>query len=97
MVKRPIMAVILSFVLILNLCLVISVPAMADEDPEQPVVIAYLSGAPTPGGQLVSGQGWDVEDAIDLYINGEYVDTAIAQGNAEGNASPAFDTTNWES
>ena len=48
-----------------------------------------------PGEQGVSGQGWNPGDEIDLYINGEWVAQATAQGNAEGNASPMFDPTEW--
>ena len=96
--KRKVIGILFALVIVLSLSLVTSVPAMAEEDPNQPVVIAILSGATVlnyPGEQGVSGQGWDPGDVIELHINGKYVATAIAIGNAEGNASPMFDTTEW--
>lgn len=99
--KRKVFNTLFALVLVLSLSLVTFVPAMAQdeswlENPDPPILIVILSGFPEfPGGQAVSGQGWEIGDTIDLYINGDYVDTTVAQPNDEGNASPLFDTNWW--
>ena len=42
--------------------------------------------------QIIGGQSWAVGDEIELFINGSYVATSIAEPNAEGSASPFFDS-----
>jgi len=101
--KRKVFNTLFALVLVLSLSLVTFVPAIAQEDPwigdpEAPILIVILSGASLvgfQGEQAVSGQGWVVDDEIELYINGEYVATTVAQPNAEGNATPMFDTHEW--
>lgn len=58
-----------------------------------PIIVA-VEGADligSPSAQIVGGQSWVVGEAVDLYVNEEYVATAIAEPNAEGSASPFFD------
>ena len=98
--KRKVFSALFTLILVLSSSLLIFAPAMADnppwwDDPDPPIVIVILSGFPIWGGQAVTGQGWDIGDVIDLYINGEYVATAVAAGNSEGNASPLFDVSSW--
>ncbi len=43
------------------------------------------------GPQVVSGQSWPIGAEVDLFINGSYVATSIAEQNGEGSATPFFD------
>lgn len=60
-------------------------------------IIVVLDGAQilgASGAQAVLGQGgWANNDEVDLFVNGDYVATAIADGNSEGCATPGFDLT----
>ena len=99
-VKSRAIIVLFTLAIVLSLSLVTLVPVMAQDGswwdyPEEPILFVILAGFPFPGGQAVSGQGWNVGDLVDLYINGEYVATTEAGPNAEGNASPIFDTNSW--
>jgi hypothetical protein len=97
--KRKVFNVLFALVLVFSFILATFVPAMAQNesswDPDSPILIVITSGFPFTGGQAVSGQGWVVGDYIALYINDEYVATVVAEPNAEGNASPVFDTSGW--
>ncbi len=50
---------------------------------------AHLLGATGP--QVVSGQSWGIGEEVELFLNGEYVATSIAEQNGEGSATPWFD------
>ncbi len=57
-------------------------------------IIAIVDGADqigATGPQATGGQSWGVGDEVDLFINGVYVATSIAEQNGEGSASPYFD------
>lgn len=43
------------------------------------------------GDQVAGGQSWEIGDEVELYLNGTYVATSIAEQNGEGSASPFFD------
>lgn len=66
--------------------------AFADPgDPGEPQVVVWVDGYTNfgaPYDQMISGQGWKVGEAIDVYINDEYRATRIAEPNAEGSATP---------
>ncbi len=75
----------------LSLVVVVAGPAVAQGD--DPYIVAWIGGGSVAGApeQFVSGQDYVVGDLVDLYINGVFEGTAIAEPNAEGTASPFFD------
>ena len=58
-----------------------------------PYVVAWIGGAELVGApdRFVSGQDYEVGDLVDLYINGVFFGTSVAEPNAEGTASPYFE------
>ncbi len=50
---------------------------------------AELLGATGP--QFIFGSSWTHGDEVELFVNGIYVATAIADGNSEGSADALFD------
>jgi hypothetical protein len=77
----------------LSLAVVVAGPAAAQGD--DPVITALIGGGSVAGlpDQFVGGQDYVVGDLVDLYINGVFEGTAIAEPNAEGTASPFFDVS----
>jgi len=43
------------------------------------------------GSQFITGQSWDAQVGVDLFINGSYIATSITDVNSEGSASPFFE------
>lgn len=66
-------------------------PAAAQGD--DPYITALIGGGSVAGlpEQFVGGQDYVVGDLVDLYINGVFEGTAIAEPNAEGTGTPFFD------
>lgn len=75
----------------LSLAVVVAGPAVAQGD--DPYITAWIGGGSVAGlpEQLVGGQDYVVGDLIDLYINGVFEGTAVAEPNAEGTGTPFFD------
>ena len=72
----------------------LAAPAMtfADPgDPGEPQAMVWFDGYTdfgAPYDQMVSGQGWEVGEKIDVYINDVFKATRVAEPNAEGSGTP---------
>lgn len=85
--------VFFAFVVLLGVLPLAATPVAAEESPN--VLVLVEGGDQTPiglGDQAVSGQGWEIDDLVHLYIDEEYVAAAIAEPNSEGSATPLFNT-----
>ncbi len=60
-------------------------------DPGEPQALVWFDGYAdfgAPYDQMISGQGWEVGEEIDVYINDVFKATRVAERNAEGSATP---------